>query len=341
MEKKTIANIVTVAVWIGSLIFLIWFCVVQFQRLNRTSVVTTSFSNPEAITYPGIFVCPASLTVKKANVGDNITISSMSGALYEAFNAYDADETDRGYTVCPRVVQFQTTDGKMVQCVDFPPNPVYSATNTLNNPDICPPDNDQAFWYKSSPSVPDPPVAVWTATNLGNGLYIGFQSVGIVNEPYMVLLYSAGTRLTPPINFLEYAELFSLTNFFLAHLPLMSYSAMNVDKLITDNWPQDNNCVYEAFLSAVEQFTTATPPPTTERVATMLVGFDILEEVTTCHSPVLQGTEVLGIVGGGVALVLAVTIAFQLLVQKLLGVKAPEDTNVQSSNYRPLAGDNL
>jgi len=344
MEKKTIANIITACVWIGSLIFLIWFCVVQFQRLNRTSVVTTSFSNPEAITYPGLFVCPSTQTVIKASVGDNVTISSMAGAQFVPFKPYDADASERGYTVCPRVVSFMTTDGKSVQCVDFPPHPVYSLEATQNNPDGCPEPNPTAFWYKANVNVPDPDVAVWTATNLGNGMYIGFSSMGIVNEPYMVLLYSDKTRLQPPQTFQDYATMFALTDFFMAHLPLMSYSAVNVDKLITDNWPFDNNCVYEAFLSAVDQFTISTPPSgTTFRVATILLGFDILEEVTTCHSPVLTGTDVLGIVGGGVALVLAVTIAFQLLVQKMLGTKSSntdDNANLQSANYRPL-GDNL
>jgi len=343
MEKRTIANIITAAVWIGSLIFLIWFCVVQFQRLNRTSVVTTSFSNPEAIQYPGLFVCPPTVTVHKASPGDIVSVYSTSGALFEAFNFYDPDETPTGYGVCPRIQQWTTPDGKTVQCVDYQPNPVYSAANSLNNPLECPQNNFQsAFWFTDNTTVVDPStVAVWTANNLGNGLYIGFRSMSLTDEPFMVLLYSAKTRLQPPQNFQEYSELFSLTNFFLAHLPLQSYSAMNIDKLITDNWPQDNNCVYEAFLSAVDPFSTHPDPPTSERQATILLGFDILEEVTTCHSPVLQGTDVLGILGGGVALVLAVTIGFQLLIQKLLGLKAPEDTNVQSSNYRPLAGDNL
>jgi len=345
MEKKTIANIVTACVWIGSLIFLIWFCVVQFQRLQHTSVVTTSFSNPEAITYPGLFVCPSTLTVSKAAPGDSISVGSMAGALFVPFKPYDIDESDKGYTVCPRTVTWPTPDGKTVSCVDFPPAPAFSLAYTQNNPDICPDNNPTAFWYKNDTSVPDPAVAVWTATNLGNGMYIGFNSMGIQNEPYMVLMYSANTRLQPPTSFVQYAAMFPLTNFFLAHLPLMSYSAVNVDKLITDNWPADTDCSYEAFLSAVDQFTISEPPPaTTFRVATILLGFDILEEVTTCHSPVLGGTDVLGIVGGGIALVLAVTIGFQLLVQKLLGVKSTGEeggNNVQSSNYRPLAGDNL
>jgi len=341
VEKRTIANVVTACVWIGSLIFLIWLCVVTFQRLQRTSVVTTSFSNPEAITYPGLFVCPSSLTVSKASFGDNITISSMASAEFVPFKPYDADATERGYSVCPRTVAFPTPDGKMVQCVDFPPHPVYSLAMTNNNPITCPDVNPQAFWYKANTNVPDPQVAVWTATSLGNGMYIGFNSVGILNEPYMVLLYSSKTRLQPPTNFQEYAQIFPLTNFFLAHLPLMSYSAVNIDKLITDNWPVDSDCSYEAFLSAVDQFSINSEPASTDRVATILLGFDILEEVTTCHSPVVSGTDVLGIVGGGIALVLAVTIGFQLLVRKLLGGPHSEDTNVQSSSYRPLAGDNL
>jgi len=341
VEKKTIANIITACVWIGSLIFLIWFCVVQFQRLKHTSVVTTTVSTPDSITYPGLFVCPSTLTVSKAAAGDNITVTSMAGAQFVPFKPYDADQSDRGYMVCPRTVTFDTPDGKYVSCVDFPQDPVFSMEATMDNPFTCPDNNPQAFWYKTNMNVPDPVVAVWTATSVGNGMYIGFNSMGISNEPFMLLLYSPSTRFQPPVTFTDYANLFPLTNFFLAHLPLEAYSALNVNKLITDKWPSDTNCVYDTFVAAIDQFTISAPPPTNERVTTILMGFDLLEEVQTCHSPVLQGTDVLGILGGGIALVLAVTIGFQLLVNKLLGNKHEDNGQLQSTNYRPLAGDNL
>jgi len=314
---------------------------VQAQRLQRTATVSTSFSSPGPIGYPGLFVCPSPLTVQNAAIGSNITISSMAGAEFIPYRPYDPDSSTLGYSVCPRTVVFPTTDGKFVQCVDYPPNPPYSLAMTQNNPDTCPDVNPQAFWYKASTTVADPVAGVWTASNIGNGMYIGFGSENIFNEPYMVLLYSAATRLQPPTTFTQYAKMFDLTNFFLAHLPLMSYSAVNVDKIVTDNFPSDSDCSHEGFLSAIDQFTFS-EAVSTERYASILLGFDILEVVTTCHSPVLAGTDVLGIIGGGIALVLAVTIAFQLVVNKFLGVKpAPEDTNMQGSNYRPLAGDNL
>jgi len=341
VEKKTIANIITAAIWIGSLIFLIWFCVVQFQRLKRTSVVTTSFSSPESIVYPGLFICPATETVQKTVAGSSVFVGVGNGATFQPFKPFDANPQNAGvYSVCPRFLWFNSPNGVSVGCIDFQPAPVYNASATmLGDDNFCVDTNSQAaYWYKSSNTVPNP-AAVWTATSVGNGMYIDLNSENIISEPYMVLLYSPNTQLQPPTSWATYQAMFSLTNFFLAHIPLMAFVQMNLDKIITDNWPIDNSCSYEGFLSAVDTFTSSPPPMGTFRVSSMLMGFDILEEVTTCHSAIVGGTDVLGIVGGGVALVLAVTIGFQLLVQRLLGEK--QESNVQggTSTYRPLSGE--
>jgi len=344
VEKKTIANIITAAIWIGSLIFLIWFCVVQFQRLKHTSVVTTSFSQPESIQYPGIFVCPSSETVFFANATEYplISVYSGNGAEFQPMSPYDGVTTDNGYSVCPGYVYFPTPDGKIVGCVNFPPAPVYNTSATLMAANVsCSQGNPSAYWYKTSMSAPDPSGGVWTATGAGNHMVIDFESE-YIQDPFMMLLYSANTRMQPPTTFAQYAAMFTRTDFLLARIPLMSFSALNIDKIVTDNWPMDTSCNYDGFLSAVEPFTVGTipPPPFTFRASTVLLGFDILEVVQTCHSPIVGGTDVLGIVGGGIALVLAVTIGFQLLVQKLLGGGERNDT-VQGSKYRPLSGDAL
>jgi len=342
VAKKTIANVITAAIWIGSLIFLIWFCVVQFQRLKHTSVVTTSFSQPESIQYPGMFVCPSSETVFNANATDYpvISVYSGNGAEFQPLSPYDGVTADNGYSVCPGYVYFQTPDNKIVGCLNFPPNPVFN--NTMSPYDACPRGNPTAYWYKTSVSAPDPVGGVWTATGLGNHMVIDFES-DYIQDPFMMLLYSSNTRMQPPTTFAAYAAMFTRTDFLLARIPLMSFSALNIDKIVTDNWPADSSCNYDGFLTAVEPFTVSAipPPPFFFRISTVLLGFDILEVVQTCHSPIVGGTDVLGIVGGGIALVLAVTIGFQLLVQKLLGGGEQNDTGVQGSKYRPLSGDTL
>jgi len=320
---------------------------VTFQKLKSSSVVTTSFSNPESITYPGMFVCPSSETVQAANATEIpvIMVYSGNGAEFQPVDPYDPNPADRGYYVCPGYVFFPTPDGKTVGCVNFPSAPVYNATATaLANFDVCPQNNPQAYWYKSSSSIPDPVGGVWTATSLGNHMIIDFESEYIL-DPFMVLLYSPNTQMQPPTNFAQYAAMFTRNNFLMARLPLMSFSALNIDKVVTDNWPVDTSCTYDAFLSAVEPFTLGPipSPPVMFRIATVLLGFDILEVVQTCHSPAVGGTDVLGIIGGGIALVLALTIGFQLLVQKLLGVSSNSSDNQDTTQgkYRPLNGDGL
>jgi len=342
VEKRTIANIVTACIWIGSLIFLIWFCVVQFQRLKHTSVVTTSFSNPEAIQYPGLFICPSTETIQNANgTATPYIYVASGGAIFQPFLPYQQDLTEKTYTVCPRTVNFMSPDGKEVGCIDFQPTPVYNASvTTSTDPDakFCPmTGNAQAYYFaENANNLPSQP---WTATNVGNGLYVGLQSEGIEYQPYMMMFYSGSTRMQPPTSWAAYQQMFSITNFFLAHVPLSTFTAVNVDKLVTDNWPADDNCNYDGFLSAIDVINNYAVTASTFRSSAFLLGFDILEVVTTCHSPVVGGTDVLGIVGGGIALVLFVTLGFQYLVQKLLGVEKQPQESVQSSTYRPLSGE--
>jgi len=341
VSARNVVNVLTVVIWIVALSLLIWFCVIQFKRLQSSAVVTSQLEKPTTLQYPGMFMCPSTETVNKGTARSYV-ISSPLGALFEPFKPYDSDDSDHGYTVCPRTVFFETPDGKTVGCLDFQPFPVFnvSVTDSTDDFKLCPTVNEEAYWFKSATTVPDPIGGAWAAARSGSSLYFDLTSYNITNEPYLVMLYSPASMSTPPQTVQQWISIYTITNFFLTYIPIQSDAAMDVDKIITDNWPMDDDCNYENFLASV---ITLAPPgavgPDGFRASGLFLGYNILEVLQTCHSPVVGATDVLGIVGGGIAFVLAATILLQIGVQKAFGEKEQSSGNAQSSTYRPLGSD--
>jgi len=305
MERKRttaekIGLVVTVCLWIGAFSFLIWFTVTEVRKAGDMDIVITSAQPTRPLRFPGIMICPPTEAVLAAPKGiEAITVSAFLATINSNPPFQTSEVT---YTVCPRVRTVESPN-VTVQCVDYEPNPVASPTPL---PVDCSTTTTRAQYYVSSGGGSVQP---WNAVDDLSSLMLLLNSTGWAYRPMVAMFYSDNTLDKPPADgdFNGYAGAFSMMHAYRALIDLSGSSLMTVKKYITDNYPDDNTCNYDYYDYRTQPFYSQDNPDITE-MTTLFVGYDSLYTTTECHRPVLSMSDVIGIWGGGVALVLACTI---------------------------------
>jgi hypothetical protein len=250
------------------------------------------------------------------------------------------------YVVCPAVVRFTspaTGDVPVIisQCVDFTQS-AQENLNLLTDP-TCDPNAKISQFARLVDN--DKTVDPWVAKSADNVILIeGLQSnaelvpTGEYPKPMVALLYSDKSMFrkpAPPVDnqdkaFDDYRKIFSLSVADRVLVAMSAYTNLYVKKYIRDKYPVGTTCDVEDFETSQDSWAKLLPTcncnntnsnspdsgPPALPAGTLSVTYDSLTVTKTCHlskHPLVFG-DVLGIVGGGVAIVLTITLLLSRVI---------------------------
>lgn len=229
MNKPVYA--ITILLWIGAAIFLIWFLAVELAKTSNDSYLAITAKVSDVLPYPGIFACPVAETLASTNTS-GIGVATGLPAIVHSVAPFSNDNNAflREYFVCPRTVTFSVQVGgatKSVKCFDFQQNPVYRGDVTNIT---CDQSATQSYYYQTQIGAVRPS-APWTATSEETNIVMPIlQSFNISHEPIMVLFYSSKTAQQAPATFDQYRDIFTLSGIESAFIPLGTSVAIHIDK---------------------------------------------------------------------------------------------------------------
>jgi len=344
MKHENVVTVIQAVLWIGAVSFLVWYSVEELQKVKETDYLPPAIVDVGSILFPGLMICPSSEALHAANATANpiLSVSMPFAAFLNPYLPWEKPADGfKPYVVCPIVVNFTSPiDGDVppitAQCLDFVQFPTYS--QGLSSA-LCDPAATVGQWG-SLDSAADPTVNPWLVnvedtviemSLLTNDEPTG-NSLGQTPKPMVALLYSGNSmfRRPRPGNFDDYRKIFSLTAADRVMVATAANTNLYVKKYIRDRYPKDTSCDVDDFETQQDVWARLYPryiPPSTNSSggddskstvfgSALFLTFDSLSVTTTCHltkHPLVFG-DVLGIVGGGVAIVLACTLLLNRVV---------------------------
>jgi len=343
MKHENIVTVIQAILWIGAVSFLIWYSVEELQKVKETDYLPPAIVDAGSLLFPGIMICPSSEALHAANATLTPVVSvTVTGAA--ALNPYlpweKATDGFQPFYLCPAVVNFISPEGADVppitaQCVDFVQNPTYSPD--LTSPfSLCDPTATTGQWGSSDPAIAknlNPWMINVEDTVLEATIYTNDEptkGLGQTPKPMVALLYSGKSMFAKPKakNFDDYRKIFSLSAADRVMVATAANTNLYVKKYIRDRYPRDTSCDVDDFETQQDIWARLYPPcgcnndsgggddKSTVFGSSLYVTYDSLAVTTTCHltkHPLVFG-DVLGIVGGGVAIVLACTLLLSRVV---------------------------
>jgi hypothetical protein len=318
----------------------------ELQKLKETDYLPPSMTDEVALPFPGLMICPSVEALHNSNAtltGGVVGVTLPTYAVINPFLPWGDSSGSGTYVVCPAVVRFTspaTGDVPVItaQCIDF--------TQTADeNPDLVNnPSCDQNLKKSQYARLvdKDPTVVPWVANSADNVILIeGLQSnAELVNtgenpKPNVALLYSDKSMFRKPgaVNpdkaFDDYRKIFSLSVADRVLVAQSAYTNLYVKKYIRDKYPTGTTCDIDDFETSQDTWarllptcncgnnnnTNSTDSPVLP-ASTLSITYDTLTVTRTCHlskHPLVFG-DVLGIVGGGVAIVLAITLLLSRVI---------------------------
>jgi len=334
MPSKTNENIVTVIqalLWIGAVSFLIWYTVIELQKVKDTDYLPPSIVDVKELTFPSIIICPSVDALFKTNASwlPNNTVSLTYPAAVNPGLPWDTNP-GASYLVCPARVSFTSPSGTTANCVDFTSAPEQDDSIAAG----CDVYATKAKW---TPGAPGEPATPWKTKTVDTVI----ELTGILNDannnyPLVALLYSddGNSIFKKPKTFADYRQQFAVSVADRVLIPLMATTNLYIKKYIRDDYPIATDCNIEDYETQQDNWGYVTPPespiypnctgvpncdPTPQAAltgATVFLTYDSLAVTTTCHltkHPLVFG-DVLGIVGGGIAIVLAITLFLSRII---------------------------
>jgi len=311
--------VITGLLWLGAVAFLLWFVITEMAKTKDSQYVTTSTSQQSFIQFPNMMICPS---VEAAAVANN-TIFVTASAYINVPNSFTADGTSRTYGVCPRKVTFNTKFN--IGCIDFVSNPVQNLSAT-----DCDPNSLNGYWFNDQT---DPtrvnPLHPWAAVDEYTSIVMELSLYGSGQQSPLIHPYSSSSlEISPTVSttnqgdFAQYLNTFSLFTPDTNIIPISAQSAVRIQKYTRDNYPDNKDCSFDNFATETHLFYSGTPG-VNQSTASTVISYNDLNVIKECHRPVIGFSEVLGIIGGGMAIVLACT----FLLQKAVGLCINRGTN--------------
>jgi hypothetical protein len=333
MANKTNENIVTViqaVLWIGAVSFLIWYSVIELQKVKETDYLPPSVTDVDQIDFPSMMICPSVEALSRTPSQQPINSVYMpSPSLVNPGLPWDTVD-EKSYLICPARVSFTSPDNTTAVCIEFSKTK-FTESNTLAD-NGCDPNAATPQYQK----VTDP-VTPWTTKNEDTVI----ELVNIMNDaniyfPMVALLYSddGNSIWKRPTTFYDYRTQFSVSVADRILVPLMATTNLYVKKYIRDKFPADSTCNVADFETQQDNWGYVTPDPSpvitnctgqnsscipyliNPTSSTVFMTYDSLTITTTCHltkHPLVFG-DVLGIVGGGIAIVLTITLFLSKII---------------------------
>jgi len=324
--------------------FLIWYSVSELQKVKDTDYLPPSINDVTEITFPSVMICPSVEAFNKTNITAQPTNSAwLSFPLVVNPGLAWSDNAGPGYYVCPAVVSFTSPSNTVVKCVEFTQNPTYNADLFTN---MCDGAATTAQWSAAAVTQPANPASInpWKTITADTVLEIAaLRTDANYNYPVVALLYSddGTSNFKRPKDFTDYRKMFSVSVTERVLIPLMATTNLYVKKYIRDDYPKATDCNIEDYETQQDNWGYAAPDcadqsAICETGGTIFLTYDSLAVTTTCHltkHPLVFG-DVLGIVGGGIAIVLAVT----LFLSKIISWCASRGETASSvnDNYKGL-----
>jgi len=301
--------------------------------------------------FPGLMICPSAEALHGVNATLTPVVSvTVTGAA--ALNPYlfweKSTDGFKPFYLCPVVVNFTSpadadVPPRTAQCVDFVQNPTYNPS-LVSAFSICDPTATTGQWGSSDAGV-DKSINPWLISVedsvIETSLYTNDEPTGGLGQtpkPMVALLYSANSMFRRPKNgdFDGYRKIFSLSAADRVMVATAANTNLYVKKYIRDRFPKETSCDVDDFETQQDIWARLYPPQTPCGCnntddnnppggddskpnvfgSTLSITYDSLSVTTTCHlskHPLVFG-DVLGIVGGGVAIVLACTLMLSRVV---------------------------
>jgi hypothetical protein len=356
MPSKTNENIVTVIqalLWIGAVSFLIWYSVIELQKVKDTDYLPPSMVDVKEIQFPSLIICPSveSLSRTDATIQPNNSVWMNSASVVNPGLPWDKTPGNP-YYICPSYVAFTSPDNTTANCIDFSGSKFQKSTSIFDNG--CDKWASQPQWQPATTLADITPWKTITADTV-------IELVDVFSDansayPLVALLYSdsGNSMFKRPTSFEDYRKQFSVSVADRVLLPVMATTNLYIKKFIRDDYPNSLVCDQEDYETQQDNWGYVQPSPSpvypnctgvpncdpspvfVPTVSTVFVTYDSLIVTTTCHlskHPLVFG-DVLGIVGGGIAVVLAIT----LFLSRVITWCATRGENAQSvnDNYKGL-----
>jgi hypothetical protein len=312
--------------WLGAFAFLLWFMITEFRKAQKSAAVITSIEKKSSLRFPGVLICPAA-----EQLAFETTVVSLETRLPAQVNLGPVfrQATKEAYLVCPKLVTY-TSGTYSVTCLNFIQNPVEGSKSEELS---CSSPSSQGKWVAPS----DDRYNIWSAVKPTSSI---LATINVVNasKPYiamLALLYSDKSVRSFPKTFDEYVNTFTMT----AALPEIPYSSQTrilMMKQVRDQYPSNTDCSYDYFedRTATTEFSSSTPTPTPSNstdpsndtelyspASTVSLAYDTLDEESICHRALLSAPDVIGIIGGAIAIVVASTWFLSLILRYCAGNK--------------------
>jgi len=300
---ETVVNVVNALLWLGAIIFLLWFVITEVIKSKDSTFLFTSSTSESYISYPSMMICPSSDSAFKV---PNTTVVSVTSRL-ATFQENSFGSQKSSYEVCPVLTKFHTRTGVEVDCVDFQMNPTKGQGLT------CDDSAKTGTWLQTPDQTP--PDHPWSAVDTQSHVTIILTTQAVTSFPLIASFYTDNSFNEIPIpgDTASYESLFSIGTPQRILLPLGSTTAINMHKYVRDNYPDDRDCSYDSYgvhtqiLNWSPETNFSTSSDNVDFV-TVYFSYDDLISTKECHLSVMGFAEIVGIVGGGIAIVLACTI---------------------------------
>jgi len=337
--------VIQAVLWIGAVSFLIWYTVIELQKVKETDYLPPSIVDVAQIDFPSVMICPSVEALSRTGSYQPVnSVYMTSPSTVNPGLPWDTKVTEKPYKICPGRVNFTSPDGKVASCIEFSKNSFTLSTTIFDNG--C---DQQAT--TSQYQLVDGEVTPWSTTTADTVIELTDVFTDANNHlPMVALLYSdsGNSIFKRPKNFEEYRKQFSVSVADRVLIPLMATTNLYVKKYIRDDFPKDSTCNVDDYETQQDNWgfevPTASPVVTNctgqpadcvpyliiPTVSTIFITYDSLAVTTTCHlskHPLVFG-DVLGIVGGGIAVVLAIT----LLLSKIISWCATRGAESQNVN---------
>lgn len=320
---EKVVNAIQVALWLGAVSFLLWFMITEFRKVQKSSAIVSSIDTKPTIAFPGILLCPAAEQLKSANDDPNLTNIGIDpqGALVNLGPVYSAT-TDNAYSVCP-TLQVYSKPPYSVTCLNFVQSPTKKEATEL----FCNSADDQGKYATASPSANFP---VWAANKATSSVRIETSLVNASSplHPMLALFYSSKSLKSFPQSFDDYVNAFTVTSSAI-DIPLSSETRILITKEVRDKYPSNTDCSYDSYPASNSVFYQGTIDPSSNSTgaSTISIAYDTMDEETLCHRPVLTPPDVIGIIGGAIAMVVAATLFLSWLVRYFSGTNRQQQSN--------------
>jgi hypothetical protein len=304
-----------------------WYIWYATNALVGKHITVTEFVEQSTVQYPGFFVCLPS----EALSANNTAVRVQLPAILDAPHPYETDQI-APEAVCPRQVTFQAPalpgheTGFKAVCVDFQPNPVHAKKHHGLQ---CPQDLTASTWTGENGARA--PGDVWAATTPFSSLQTVLE-IEIWQDafPVFVLMYSDHSEHQPPTTFEEYSRIFSLASAMTQAIPLGADALLTLHKLVTNGHDGRGKCNIDTFTSTKDIYNIHGADGDVadgKAGVSMRITYQELQTERSCPQSIVGFEQVVGVVGGGSALILTLNYFLVVLivwVENRMG-KTPED----------------